>query len=436
MIKSFKNNLGVILVVVLALIPVVFWVFIGSLIGRFSSLTQAFRGLGQITGLLGMVLLSINFVLSARFKFLDEWFNGLNRVYIKHHTIGILAFCFLLFHPTFLVVQYLFISLKASFDFLFSTSNFPVILGETALLVFIVLMVITLYLNFKYQNWKNTHKYLGLVLFLGIFHMLLIPSDISNNSFLKYYMLLITSLGALSYLYRTVFKLYKKREYKYRLEEVRKINNNTVELKLKPLNHEMKYMPGQFVFVRFDGGGLLSESHPFSISSGLEKEITLGIKALGDFTSMVYLMKPGATCLVEGPFGVFSFTKATSKRQVWVAGGIGITPFLGMARQAATGGVADYKIDLYYSVKNNTEAAFAEEFVEISKRNSNFKFHQHFSEKDGFISAGVIKNDTDIAGAEVFLCGPQAFMENLRNQFIDLGINNKKIHSEEFNLLN
>lgn len=424
------------MVVVLTFIPVIFWIFKGPLIGRFSSSTQIFRSLGQITGLLGMVLLSINFILSARFKFLDEWFNGLNRVYIKHHIIGILTFCLLLFHPTFLVIQYLFISLKASFNFLFSIGNFPVILGEAALLVFIVLMVITLYLNFKYQNWKNTHKYLGLVLFLGIFHMLLIPSDVSNSFFLKYYMLLITSLGVLSYLYRTVFKLYKKREYKYRLEEVRKVNDNIVELKLKPLGHGMEYMPGQFVFVRFEGEGILAESHPFSISSGLGKEITLGIKALGDFTSMIYLMKPGAVCSVEGPFGVFSFTKAISKRQVWVAGGIGITPFLGMARQIASGGASDYNVDLYYSVKNNTEATFAEELAEISKRNSNFKFHPHFSEKDGFISASIIKNNTDIAGAEIFLCGPQVFMESLRKQFTDLGINNKKIHSEEFNLSN
>lgn len=147
-------------------------------------------------------------------------------------------------------------------------------------------------------------------------------------------------------------------------------------------------------------------------------------------------MKPGAVCSVEGPFGVFSFTKAISKRQVWVAGGIGITPFLGMARQIASGGASDYNVDLYYSVKNNTEATFAEELAEISKRNSNFKFHPHFSEKDGFISASIIKNNTDIAGAEIFLCGPQVFMESLRKQFTDLGINNKKIHSEEFNLSN
>ena len=407
------------------------------LAGRVSSSGQIFRSLGQITGLLGMALLSINFILAARFKFLDKWFSGLNRVYIKHHIIGAIAFCLLLFHPTFLVIQYLFISLKSSFDFIFSAQNFPLTLGKIALLIFITLMAITFYLNFKYQNWKNTHKYLGLVLFLGGSHMLFIPSDISNNATLKYYMLALAIFGAYAYFYRTIFGVYKKQEYKYKLTEVIKINDSIVELKFKPLAESIKFLPGQFVFLRFETNGILSEAHPFSIASSNKGDLSLGIKTLGDYTSMVYLLKPGAICLIEGPFGAFSYLKAKSKRQIWIAGGIGITPFLSMARQIDSGdvGAGDYKIDLYYSVKNENEAAFAGEFAEIARRNSNFKFHQHFSDKDGYVSARfVVNNSSDTNGGEVFLCGPGGFMKSLREQFVKLDFNNKAIHSEEFSL--
>jgi predicted ferric reductase len=292
-------------------------------------------------------------------------------------------------------------------------------------------------LNFKYQNWKNTHKYLGIVLFLGGWHMLFIPSDISNNTTLKYYMLGLAIFGAYSYFYRTVFGVYKKNEYKYKLTEVIKINDSIVELKFKPLTESIKFLPGQFVFLRFETGGILSEAHPFSIASSNKGDLSLGIKTLGDYTSMVYLLRPGAICLIEGPFGAFSYLKAESKRQIWIAGGIGITPFLSMARQIDAGGTGtgDYKIDLYYSVKNESEAAFAKEFAEIARRNSNFKFHQHFSEKEGFISANFIfKNDNNIADADIFLCGPASFMQSLREQFVKLGFNNSKIHSEEFSL--
>src|SRR3989344_1623980 len=258
--KFLKNNLGVILVVVLAAIPLVIWIFMLPIAGRFVSSGATFRSLGQVTGLTGMALLSINFVLSARFKFLDRLFNGLNRVYLKHHIVGALSFGLLLFHPVFLTIQFLFLSLKYSFDFIFAFGSWPLFFGKLGLLIFVALMVITFYLHFKYQNWKNTHKYLGLVLFLGGLHMLFIPSDISNNDILKYYMLGLAMFGAYSYCYHTIFGVYKKHEYKYELREIIKINDNIAELKLKPLAEKIKFLPGQFIFLRFEVDGVLSES--------------------------------------------------------------------------------------------------------------------------------------------------------------------------------
>src|SRR3989344_6819984 len=330
--KFLKNNLGVILVVVLAAIPLVIWIFMLPIAGRFVSSGATFRSLGQVTGLTGMALLSINFVLSARFKFLDRLFNGLNRVYLKHHIVGALSFGLLLFHPVFLTIQFLFLSLKYSFDFIFAFGSWPLFFGKLGLLIFVALMVITFYLHFKYQNWKNTHKYLGLVLFLGALHMILVPSDISNNAVLKYYMLGLAALGAFSYIYRTIVGVYTTTEYRYAVEKVTKVTDMVVELVLTPLSKKIIYQPGQFIFLRFEQDCVLSESHPFSITSFSGSDhLSLGIKTLGDYTSMVYLLKPGVVCRIEGPFGVFSYTKVESKKQIWGAGGIGITPFLGMA---------------------------------------------------------------------------------------------------------
>jgi predicted ferric reductase len=434
--KWLKNNPGYFLIWFLAVLPLVIWVFMLPIAGRFSSNAAIFRSLGQMAGLLGMSLLSLNFVLSARFKFLDKLFNGLNRAYVKHHIIGVLAFCLLLFHPTFLIIQYLSISLKAAFIFILPFSDWPVTLGEIALLVFIVLMFITLYLHFKYQNWKNTHKFLGIVLIFGALHMFLVPTDISNNALLKYYMLILFGFGVISYFYGTILQIYRKKEYKYKLEKVVKVNDSIAELILTPLSEKIKFLPGQFVFLRFQVGGVLSESHPFSITSDANgNNLSLGIKTLGDYSSMVYLLKPGAVCSIDGPFGAFSYLNPKSKRQIWIAGGIGITPFLSMARHIGSSGSGDYNIDLYYSVKNESEEAFAGEMEEISKQNNNFKLHHHFSEKDGYISASsVVSKSDDVSSADIFLCGPPAFMKNLREQFVKLGINNEKIHSEEFNL--
>ena len=440
--KIFTKFLGVTVIVILTLIPVFIWIFMSPLSFRFSNPSSTFRSLGQITGLLGMTLLSISFILSARFVFLDKLFSGLNRVYVKHHTIGSVAFCLLLFHPIFLFIEYLQISLKSAFLFILPGDIF-VDLGKVALIIFIILIAFTFYFKFKYQNWKNTHKFLGIVLILGIIHMLFVPSDISGNFVLACYMSGIAILGVISYFYRTILGIYKATEYEYKLEKVIKKNDNVAELIFSPLREKIKFLPGQFVFLRFNlppnaaNREILSESHPFSIAScNGDHNLSLGVKALGDFTSIIYLLKPGALCKIEGPFGAFSFLKAPSKRQIWIAGGIGITPFLSMAREINFAKIyKDYKIDLYYSARNNGEMAFLEEFRRISENNANFKFYPHFSENDGRLSADYIsQNSENIKNADIFLCGSDPFMKNLRNQFKKLDFNNNKIYSEEFSL--
>ena len=70
---------------------------------------------------------------------------------------------------------------------------------------------------------------------------------------------------------------------------------------------------------------------------------------------------------LEGPFGAFLYLQAPSTRQVWVAGGIGITPFLSMARDLDRNERKNFDIELYYSVRNVTEAAFLEELQDIER---------------------------------------------------------------------
>lgn len=430
------------LISVFAAIPVLTWALMLPLSGRFAGLSASFRSLGQVSGLLGLALLSINFILSARFKFLDRWFLGLNKVYLKHHIVGALSFGLILLHPVFLTVQFLIISLPSAYLFIFSFDSWALNFGKIGLSIFVAIMVITFYMSLRYERWKSTHQYLGLVLFFGGVHSLFMPSDISNNLFLKSYMLALTFCAALSYGYRTIFKLYRRNEYKYELSKVVKVSEKIAELKFRPLGKKIDFIPGQFVFIRFDSknsdskeGKTLAQSHPFSIiSDPASQELSLGVKALGDYTSLLSELAPGQVVSIEGPFGSFSHTKASSKKQIWVAGGIGITPFLGMARAMKKEGAADYKIDLYYSIRNASEAAFGSELMEIAGQNRNFRFHEYFSGKNGLISAELVAKESDLSGADVFLCGPADFMKSLREQFIKLGMNGRFIHSEEFSL--
>ncbi|MDP1644049.1 MAG: FAD-binding oxidoreductase [Thiobacillus sp.] len=106
---------------------------------------------------------------------------------------------------------------------------------------------------------------------------------------------------------------------------------------------------GQFAFVTFDQS---EGPHPFTISSAWHGngKLFFLIKGIGDYTSTLpATLKVGDLVKVEGPYGRFAFG-GRKPRQIWVAGGIGITPFV--ARMQALASKPDGKsIDLFYSTR-------------------------------------------------------------------------------------
>ena len=98
---SFRKNIGWLTIIILCLLPVARWFFALPLSVRFFDFSTGLTSLGQIFGLVGMTLFSLNLILSSRLKILDEFFYGLNIVYGHHRVVGTVAFSLLLFHPYF-----------------------------------------------------------------------------------------------------------------------------------------------------------------------------------------------------------------------------------------------------------------------------------------------------------------------------------------------
>src|SRR6185436_3048157 len=95
-------------------------------------------------------------------------------------------------------------------------------------------------------------------------------------------------------------------------------------------------------------GEISNQFHPFSITSApAERTLRITVKAIGDYTNALRrLLDEGAEAIVEGPFGSFSNAGLPQPRQIWAAGGIGVTPFLSMARSLGDGGPA---VHFYYA---------------------------------------------------------------------------------------
>ncbi len=69
--------------------------------------TSPSHTLGQVTGLVGMTLFALTFILSTRAKWIEYLFDGLDKVYPVHAVLGATSFVLLLLHPLFLVMKYI-----------------------------------------------------------------------------------------------------------------------------------------------------------------------------------------------------------------------------------------------------------------------------------------------------------------------------------------
>ncbi len=411
---------------IISLVPILLWSIIYWPIStRFGDTFSALLSLGQLSGLVGLCFYSISLFLSTRPKFIENYFEGLNQIYKKHHLIGGLSFILMMIHPLFLLISRITISNQYAISLITPGEDFNIDLGIISLSLIMTLLIITFYTKLPYHIWKLTHKLTGFVFLIAVFHSFLTPSTISDYNLLKFYMLTVVLIGILSFLYRTVFFKFFVKKHKYTVSDVKKLNKNVVEITLTPdVKDKIKYFPGQFIFVSFTSSSVVSnEYHPYSIASANTDEIKIISKIEGDYTKNLMELESGSSALIEGPFGRFSYHFYPNPKQIWIGGGIGITPFIGMAKGIEKD--EGFETDLYCCYKDESEKIG----IPIKKA----KLKVFYSKTMGHISADYIKeNSKYFELADFFICGPISLMKSLRKQLNDMGVKNSRIHTEEF----
>lgn len=429
--------------IVFGLIPALLWLYVvWPDLTDFTPLI-VINLLARILGVVGVCFYAGNLLLSGRYRILDKLFHGLDKLYTFHYQNGKRALYLLLGHGLLIIFGYWYYikDIGPVIQFIFDYSNRALVFGKIALTGMVVIIVITIFFSkkFKYESLKLIHMFLGLFFFLGGVHAFLIPSDIARNQVLRWYVLSIIFLAVLSWLVRTVFRKVWAHNVVAEVVAVNRLSETVTEVVMNPGKNPPGFLPGQFMFVRFKQPGFPREDHPYTISaSATEGKFRLSAKNIGDFSAQLPQLKPGATAYIQGPFGSFTYSKSLHKKQIWIAGGIGITPFISMARtlysHKNTEGT-QYSIDLFYSVQTEADFIFASEFEMIERELPHFKFHTWLTPHDGFISAEKIKEHVALENTDIYICGPAPMMDALISQFKQQGISPDCIHSELFRLL-
>jgi predicted ferric reductase len=393
----------------------------------------------QLTALVGLTSLALSFVLGSRFKPLERRLGGLDQMYRLHHHLGMLAFCLLIAHPFLFALRFI----PRRVDH-FSTFWFPVHrdlavnLGVIAFWLFIILIVLTLLRRFPYNWWKWTHRLMVAVLALGVWHMLAVEPTpgraVANlaNPILRGYLITIIALAGLAYLYRWTWVPLVHGRYQYRVSKIDRITDDILIIRLIPEGPTVQHTPGQFVFVRFKQPGISTEQHPYTICGPSDRQgLTISVKVLGDYTRKLYdKLEEGSAAQLEGPYGQFDYRKG-GRRQIWLAGGIGVTPFICWLHQLEQNKDTDRHIDFYYCVHSRDETIYRHQLDAWADELPGVNVHVVCTGEHGRLTADRLEL-VEGAPADVFICGPRGFVHQLHKQLRSRGMPDDRLHHEAF----
>ena len=413
-----------------SLVPVLLLASFASVLAVIPSSTwwgSAALSLGS--GVAAVSLMAAAAILGARWKWVESAFGGLDRVYETHKWLGVWALVFASIHFVF----------KAGDTEWQSTAIWALpgpatrLLRQLSFVALMLIVLLALNRNIPYRVWRWWHKLSGPLFLIVIAHWLSFKSPIALASPPGLWLAALSALGVVAAAYKLLLYPSLSQHAEYRLQSV-SANASAVHLQLTPVGRRIPFVPGQFAFLSFKQQGL-REPHPFTIASAASSadgSIAFMVRSLGDYTArLVQEATPGLLADVYAPFGRFE-RAADGRAEIWIAGGVGVTPFLAWLQGAGQGRFDRVTFFHFFTPGRELPEAIdlralagqhGVELVDIATGPGSPEFQRRFAQ---------VVAEAGPAQVQINFCGPKGLLKQVRSLMRQTGVPDASLRHELF----
>ena len=380
-----------------------------------------------LSGLLSIGLMSVTMMLATRPAWLEAPFNGLDQIYRLHKWTGILAVVFAVLHWLIEMGDDLIKSMfgragrlpEQDFSgFVDMMRDGAEAIGEWAVYLVVAMLVLTLWKQFPYKLWRYLHRAMPVLYLLLVFHAVWLAPLVWWQQPVGLLMALLLTGGSFVSILSLRGKVGQSRQVQGTIKSISTSATGIIEVECQLEKKWQGHRAGQFAFVTFD----CSEgAHPFTIASSDQGngQVSFQIKALGDYTKRLdRQLKIGQSITVEGPYGKFNLKQCKpNATQIWVAGGIGVTPFLAWLEELKNQPEYSPVAQMHYSTSNSATDPFVTRLEKACSGLPGIQLHIHDSHQGNKLTADQLLTQHSKKDAmEVWFCGPTGWAKILEKE--------------------
>ncbi|AVV47667.1 ferredoxin reductase family protein [Streptomyces sp. ID05-04B] len=417
-----------------AAVVALWWHDTGAVVGAAGWLT----GAGRIAGLLCGYACAVLVALMARVPLLEQRI-GTDRVTRWHAMAGRYTICLLAAHVVLVLLGY---SVQDGSSLVHETLtvvlDYPEMLKATAgtLVLFAVGIVSARAVRHRvgHEFWYYVHLLTYAAVFLAFGHQLALGSDLvgSRPAQAAWYALYLGA-AALVVWFRVLAPVRLNLRHRLRVDSVHREAPGVYSVVVRGRRlDEMGARPGQFLRWRFLTEGMRWTSTPYSLSAPPRPDLLrITIKALGDHSAAVPLLRPGTRVWAEGPYGALTADRRRAHKSLLIAGGVGVTPLRALFETLP----AD--VTLLYRARSAEDLALAGELETVARRRGATVLYALNGPDGGrpdLTTRSLCAAVPDLAAHDVYLCGPHGFAQDLYGALRAAGVPDNRIHHESFEL--